>query len=129
MILAGLEHAMTISQCLENYPIYDEIFIANWVKVDGTLYRPGMVVTVELNEEGDPLFGCIQYVLVDNKQNVKFCLEMYDTIGFSDHFHSYEVQASASVTVRDSHCLLDYHPLHAVTTSNTRFISARFRLF
>ncbi|PIK45680.1 hypothetical protein BSL78_17458 [Apostichopus japonicus] len=115
MLLAALDSAHGISVALGNYPMYDDIFIANWVKLYGVCYRPGMMVVVDKTECYDPVFAKIVHVAVLQDGSFKLICELWETILFSKHYHAY---AALPVEPVNFTCILveelvDFRPLHA----------------
>ncbi|PIK52722.1 hypothetical protein BSL78_10411 [Apostichopus japonicus] len=89
MLLAAIDSAHAISVALGNYPMYDDIFIANWVKLYGVCYRPGMMVVVDKTEYYDPVFAKIVHVAVLQDGSFKLISELWETILFSKHYYAY----------------------------------------
>lgn len=113
LILASLDFANIIVENLR-IPLYDEVFLAKWCKVYWTEYRPHSIVVVGKYESGDPMFGKISHVLLINS-HVLLVYEVWHTIGFRRHYHSYvacPLQPS-EVAVLSVDCLIDFTPLHA----------------
>ncbi|KAJ1520357.1 hypothetical protein ONE63_003492 [Megalurothrips usitatus] len=73
---------------------HDTWNIVKWVNVNGTLYKPGMVVVVSVGETF-PNFGVINTISVVAKQ-AKFLLKKLITRNFNSHLHSYRVSEDVS---------------------------------
>ena len=80
--------------------------VVKWVKVDGTEYRPGMVVIVGLGELY-PRFGSIEIIsvtqsrvssLVENRASkaARFLVKELITVRFNAHVHAYQVEINPS---------------------------------
>lgn len=59
----------------------------HFVDVMGTLYKLGMVVTV--NASSVPIFGAIEKIFVSNGENVYFLCKNYLTLYFDKHYHAF----------------------------------------
>lgn len=96
VLLSSLEDSEDIAQSLGGYPVYDDVFIGKWAKKYGTIYRPGMMVTIGKTEELESTFGKIIYVLlIDNDpSNVQLVVHQWCTEYFSRHLHAYAVTPS-----------------------------------
>ncbi|KAK3910063.1 Zinc finger protein 687 [Frankliniella fusca] len=69
--------------------------IVNWAKVNGTLYKPGMVVVSGLTEFF-PSFGTIEVISVTPDHEVRFLTKDLVTVSFNSHLHSYHVKEEIS---------------------------------
>ena len=69
--------------------------IVKWVNVDGTFYKPGMVVVVGTNDFF-PQFGVIQIISISKNSEARFLIKEIVTLGFNQHLHSYHVKEDVS---------------------------------
>nr|XP_054757254.1 uncharacterized protein LOC129263367 [Lytechinus pictus] len=97
-VLASLDDAEIISNLLDNYPLFDDVFIAKWIKFCGTIYRKGMILVVGKCPDEDPNFGKIHEVLVLPESKVKFIVQPWSVVGYSRHLHAYVVQKPSILT-------------------------------
>ena len=94
-------------------PLYDEVFVADHVKINGCMYMPGYVVVLNYNEESLPIFGQISYLII-HRQICYLVVQNLITCQYSPHVHAYEVDFSDQYSVLDCSQLLDAHPLSVV---------------
>ncbi|XP_013413276.1 uncharacterized protein LOC106175700 [Lingula anatina] len=106
-ILATLDNAELIATSFANMPLYGELYLANWIEMQGTNYRPGMTLIIGRSDNDLFLFGLIVNILVDDNQDAKFYLRRWKTIGFDEHFHAYEVEEGPDVSILNCDDLLD----------------------
>jgi len=91
---------------------FTEVFVANWVKICGTKYTPGLTVIVSINPENEPTFGYIDKIVVVDGTDVYFGLRRWAVSTFNEKQHSYSCRLSVDYfTVRQAD-LLDFHPLY-----------------
>ncbi|KAK3932689.1 Integral membrane protein 2C [Frankliniella fusca] len=69
--------------------------IAKWVKVDGTLYKPGMVIIFGLSDLF-PQFGTIETISVADHRVARFLVRELKTLAFDSLLHAYHVQEDES---------------------------------
>ena len=131
-LLLTLEDADAIATELGGYSLYDDIFVAKWIRYYGTTYRKGMIVVIAKSDELEPLFGRIIHVLVIEGTSVKLIVQPWSTDYFSQHFHAYGVQPILNkiiaIGIDD---LVDFHPLHvtkAYLPGEDWFISPRYNI-
>ena len=69
-----------------------DCFVADWVTVFGTEYRPSMFLITAM-ENDMPQFCKICSILINGKsaENVRFVLKTVKTTGYSHHYHAYSV--------------------------------------
>ncbi|XP_052120479.1 uncharacterized protein LOC127748910 [Frankliniella occidentalis] len=67
---------------------------ANWVNFKGSTYKPGMILLLEVNESGGPVFGLLKSILLCENENFTFVFSYLMCSGFDDHLHAYEVEVS-----------------------------------
>lgn len=59
-VLQSVEAVQDVTGGLEDFPLSSDVYIPAWVKVNGTVYRPGMTVFMTCTTDGDPQFGNIK---------------------------------------------------------------------
>lgn len=85
--------------------------ILSFVKVEGTQYRPGNCLLLQLNGE-DPVLAQIKHILFVNSQMEPLTVgELLSMKCYHSHFHSYEVTFTHSTTVLKLHDIADHHVL------------------
>jgi uncharacterized protein YifN (PemK superfamily) len=69
-----------------------------WVIIGGTKYKPGAIIHIGFDENEFPSFWKVHKICIPNKNlhGILFIVLPLETIGFSDHFQSYQVQLEAS---------------------------------
>lgn len=60
----------------------------NWIKKNGSLYKPGMVLCIS-TDDGAPQFSIIEYIFIHN-DSVQFIVTDLNTV-FNNHLYAYEV--------------------------------------
>lgn len=134
ILLAHLQNACAISEVLGNHPMYEDIFIADWVKIYGTCYRPGMMVVIDKTEDCDPVFAKVLHVAIFEDESVKLICELWDTISFSRHYHAYMTSPMDPVKIVcvPAEELQEYRPLHSNRSYSLQdhyfYIPMRYRL-
>lgn len=88
----------------------------SWVDFKGSLYKPGMVLLISINDSG-PVFGLLEVILVNGNSFV-FVYSKFVTIGFDDQLHSYEVESHEDWSCTVPSELLEPLPLSLYTSVN-----------
>lgn len=118
---------------LAGIPLDEEVYVANSVVINGTLYRPGMTLLLAWSEDTElPVFCKIKYIVVLGDSDVRFCSQTMETEHFNRHLFSYAAQLVPTSVVTKPEDLLDYHPLHATkayTDDGYLYIAPRYRIF
>lgn len=135
--LATLKEFKNIQSGLTGFPLFSEVFVPEWVKVNGTGYRPGMTVFLAYDTDGEPQFGLLQTILLmeqtSKTPSVKLVVQKWETIGFERHFFAYCVTPTHILIAVDVKELIDHHPLHAVRSykedDHCLYIPLRYRIF
>ena len=95
------------------------------MKVLGTVYKTPCAVLLGVTDTIHPKFGALQDILID-KEEVFFCVKLYKTITFSEHFNAFVVKLSDESDTINQRDLCSFIPLHArkigLTTSFQRAI-------
>lgn len=87
-----------------------EVMQCNSFCYNGTTYSKNMVVFVSCIDEL-LIFGKIKEMFVHNNNAFLIC-EMYESLGFDSHFHSYVVSSTGDVNLINIKDLFNYVPLH-----------------
>ena len=99
-VLANVDKGDIISQLL-GYGLYEDVFMATWVKYNGVMYRPGLGLVVHVDTHSEnPLFGKIQQIFV-LEGVTHFIVVLWNTIYFDRHFVAYCVEQSDPMILRD----------------------------
>lgn len=112
-------------------PLQTDLFSASSATSYGVKYRPGMMVALEIDQDGNVQYGKIDYVVVSDEL-VYVCVQCWQTLWFDDHFHAYAIECSdpSHVECLSVRNLLDYHPYHATKSyvdDNYHYIIPRHR--
>ncbi len=65
------------------------MYSLKWIEISGTRYSHGSVVVTGTDLVSN--FGIIDEIIVDELMCLYFVLEDLQTLGFSSHYHSFEV--------------------------------------
>ena len=68
----------------------NNVISVSWVKVNGTIYKPGMIV--KLSDVPLQQFGKINHILVANNKEVSFVSNLLKTVKFVEHLEAFEVE-------------------------------------
>lgn len=82
---------------LEELP-FAEVYVPEWVVVNGTQYRPGMTITTGCTEDGVPQFGLIKAIVAGGLNvDVKLIVKKWHTVGLERHYFSYAVSPNEAL--------------------------------
>ncbi|KAJ8029948.1 hypothetical protein HOLleu_29486 [Holothuria leucospilota] len=92
--------------------LYDEVYLANWCRVFGHVYKRNQMVVVGKTIDLEPIFGKVINIIALGA-DVRLVYEEWSTTGFSRHLHAYSVEPKvpSKVEVTQVEDLVDYHPL------------------
>lgn len=99
----------------------------NWVEVKGTKYNVHSIITLDVAEDSNPIFGSVKEIFVVNENVVIFkCIKM-KTLWFDVHFGCYEVEYN---TKEVSFILVNNLPSHVPNHMNSitcghRYVTVR----
>lgn len=65
--------------------------LVSWCKYKGIFYKPGVVLTLEVNLDGC-LFGKVEKILIGKSMIPYFIVKPLYSVGFNDHFYAHEVE-------------------------------------
>ncbi|KAK3922334.1 Oocyte zinc finger protein [Frankliniella fusca] len=91
---------------------------ANWVEFKGTTYKPGMVLSLAVDECGGPVFGLIEAILVF-EQSFTFIFSYLVNVGLDEHVYAFEIELSSQLScilpsdVFDPLPLSIHHSIHS----------------
>lgn len=63
--------------------------------VNGTTIMPGSIVITSPKDDDFLTFGEIKAILVTERQKILLCIYEYKTLGYCQHFHSWEIQKTS----------------------------------
>ncbi|XP_052123671.1 uncharacterized protein LOC127749479 [Frankliniella occidentalis] len=69
---------------------------ANWVKLKGTKYKLRMVLTLQIDNSENPVFGHIEAIILESNNSFVLVFSHLMNLGFDSHVHGYEVESSDS---------------------------------
>ena len=84
---------------------------ANWIKVDGCLYKPNCVVVLSVND-GYPVFGLTKALFVADLGQIYLTVTKLTTKEFNEHRHLYLVQRTSETVCVAQNSLYTPLPLH-----------------
>lgn len=87
-----------------------EVMQCNSFCYNGTTYSKYMVVFVSCIDEL-PIFGKIKEMFLHNNNAFLIC-DLFESLGFDSHFHSYVVSSTGTVDLINIKDLFNYVPLH-----------------
>lgn len=107
----------------------ENVMTVRWRVIKGTKYESNMVVHLGYKKEL-PFFGLINYIVPSSTGDIFFIVSLLKTIGFNQHFYSYEVENSQKwkCVKQKDFCL--YQPLKLTCTPRNAltFVIPRFKL-
>lgn len=68
----------------------DSSFLVSWCKFKGIFYKPGIILTLEVNLDGC-LFGEVNKILIGKSKIPYFIVTPLQSVGFDCHFYAHEV--------------------------------------
>lgn len=89
--------------------IYEEMYFANYVKVNGCKFQPGSIIIVAIKDDM-PVFGKVLFI-ANAERKITFVFEKQYTLRYLINLHAYEVSSTDDIMAIDYSQLLDYHPL------------------
>jgi hypothetical protein len=111
-------------------PLFEEIYLANYVKVCGSKYKTGDVVILSFENDW-PTFGAILHIMHASGK-VTFVVQKLFTVTYSSHYHAYEVERTDDRTAVGYLNLADWHPLSLHTgfgqNAKCQYIVPRYEL-
>lgn len=115
---------------ISSYFDVSAIFVTDCVIKNGTEYKKHFFLVLEKIDRGF-IFGKIEAIVFENKDDPVFLMNYYCTKQFDHHSFCYEIErlypsVSRLGRVKD---LLDFHPLDAFYKDNRLFIRLKYFLF
>lgn len=93
VLLSDFENVSSFSKHFPDFMLSNDVVVCvDWVRVKGTLYKPGMVLITNVNDSG-PVFSEISEIIVQDEV-VIFMYRYFLNCGFNQHYHAYAVQYS-----------------------------------
>lgn len=81
----------------------------SWVKIKGIMYKPNLVIVIDIVNDM-PKFAVIASILLDDNKNVYFYVKILETTAFNEHYHSYEIEETTDCCVKAYNELIEYVP-------------------
>ena len=99
-----------------------------WIKVQGTKYKAGGVVVVQM--ELNPLLGLVHELIVFDVNDYYIVCEKLVTECFNPHYHSYEVTRSSpkSFAIYKPSDLVDHNVLGLYNRFSSLFVTLKYYL-
>ena len=101
-------------------------------QMHGTSYSKNDVVVLGFVDD-EPCFGVIHYLITTIDSKYYIVLYSLHVIGYSNHFHSYQVLKTTSLIVCNPDSLVDHHPLSLYknyeTPSQYYYVPLKYHLF
>ena len=131
MAVHTLEEAEIVEEVLQVDGNVD-VFVTSEVTVLGTCYKTKQFVASGI-ENDEAQFHQILNIIMhgDSIDDVYFVAKKYKTIGYNEHFHSYEVQAADGQDIIRQQDLIDHRPLTRLLSYRANspiFLSPRYCL-
>jgi hypothetical protein len=131
--LCTVPYAYVVSEKF-SIQVTDEVAVTCKISVASIEYKCSDFVIVDTDKEcGDLIFAKVLSFVSNNENSWFFVVEMWHTLGFDAHFHSFEV---TEIQPRVYHVfdwceLTDYHALycHKLSNSNRHFIRVPYHIF
>ncbi|XP_064625579.1 uncharacterized protein LOC135486591 [Lineus longissimus] len=113
-------------------PVDSEVFSAKFARYHGIEYRANEMVSVDCDKEsGNPLYGKIEQVFIDDQTLVYLLIQVWETLWFEDRYHAYAVREGDEFLCITVNELLDHHPFHLIKSfdehDSLRYIVPRHR--
>ena len=97
-----------------------------WIKIKGTVYKNGCIVVLSVNLT--PVFGRLRSIVVHDVNNYLLVCNVMNTICFSKHYHSYEVEETPEIVLVNHSDLYDHTPLSLYHVFNCLYVSLKYYL-
>lgn len=75
----------------------DPAIIITWVKVNGVVFKPGLVIQLGKDEFTEPVFGKILKVVYISDENIKFVYKQLICYGFNKDLRAYEIAKCSEI--------------------------------
>ncbi|XP_011870259.1 PREDICTED: uncharacterized protein LOC105563349 [Vollenhovia emeryi] len=105
--------------------------VVNFVKFKGVEYKVGSCVIITADEEwGQPCFGIVSYILLNEQEDLFLLLKVLKTDYFDDHLHSYKVSASTNgtYTCTSINELFCPHPVILNEQGSVKYVTVNYML-
>lgn len=113
-----------------NIALYDDIYIAHHVKLNGSVYKIGSVLVMNVIKD-ILVFGQILFIVCTGIK-VIFLVQTLHTDHYSDHVHGFEVHLTDEILGINYLDIYDWHPLSIYegfgSYKNRRYIIPRHEL-
>jgi hypothetical protein len=111
-----------------NIALYEEVYTANYVEVNGSRYKIGNVLVLNVVADS-PVFGQILFIVCAGNK-VIFLVQTLQTDHYCDRVHGFEVHLTDEILGINYKDLYDWHPLSIYegygSIRNSRYIIPRY---
>ncbi|KAK0169262.1 hypothetical protein PV328_012271 [Microctonus aethiopoides] len=106
-------------------PLYigDEVLCVSWVELNRTVYRNGMYLSNQ-SDDNKKKFVKIKHVLIVHAQTIAFLCLKVNIVTYSSHLQSFEIQDTDCWTYIIQDDLVDYLPLNKQMMPNNKYYVA-----
>ena len=120
MLLINDKDGAKISAAHGSIGMYEDVFIANWIKVHSITYRPGVFLLLSVDSnDALPYFGELVSIAVSKGKTI-LTLEEWNTKYFHPHLNAYAVEHMVPRKIHcvEPHKLIDFHPVYLKNSYN-----------
>lgn len=111
MSLYHFEESGVVDELVMSLSIPQHVSCTNWVKIDGTEYRIGLIVCNEIQHKL-PVFSRITQILL-MRDSMYFLVNPLVTLSFNEHYHAFTVcDGEEKEAVFELQSLCFYSPFH-----------------
>lgn len=107
------------------------VISVKWLELSGNKYSCQKSVIVTDVIEGVPVFGLIKDIYIANSSLYCFECQVYNTVGFSRDFVSYEIEVpnlAQATEIVDADKIVDYTSYYALSFKNHTYIPLKYYL-
>ncbi len=107
------------------------VISVKWLELSGNKYSCQKSVIVTNVIEGVPVFGLIKDIYIANSSLYCFECQVYNTVGFSRDFVSYEIEVpnlAQATEIVDADKIVDYTSYYALSFKNHTYIPLKYYL-
>ncbi|CAG9818760.1 unnamed protein product [Phaedon cochleariae] len=107
-------------------------FLINISRVPSVTYRgvkfqKGNIILVSVKDNYSPIFGMIEEIFFNGKQNIAFIFKNMQTITFDRHLMSYKVMPLSDINLITTNCLPYRYPLlYTIMNESEKYVTLRY---